>query len=581
MGSLAGVAYPMIRPSEIRTDGAIAFDFENDEDDYTPVLLSFAWREGEEIKSVVYDCNRMDNRLKNEVFDLLRRARKLVAHNIKHEMIVLRYWGFDTRQIESKIEDTMIIQHCVNTEAEKGLKVLAKKYLGMDMVEYKVASKLGRTAFIEYNREDSIACLKLFEHMQNWTRDWDVNTVYELELAVVPWLVDAFMHGVSIDTQLLDDLNKEIEQTLMTYEARMIDIAGGMINLNSSKQLVELLYDQWKLPVNNMFVTGKGQPGTTGEALEWLVEYGDLKPEQSEFITTLLDYKKQKKLKDAFVGPNFLKRVHADGKFRTNLSSIMTKTGRESSSEPNLQNIPSKPPGNIVRKAFVASPGNKLIVCDYSQIEYRLFAHFSGSKELIEAYKNGSDFHQAIADLLHVPRPLAKTINFALFYGAGIEKFTRLVNRELRKSGSSILDYKTAEKHHSTYTKNPSRKKLLEACLRYAKANNYIRTLSGRIRRFDGYRNMNESTLGRYALSTTIQGSAADLMKLAKVRLRKVLPSEVKAVLSVHDELIFDCPEDMVDEIMPVVQHEMENVHNFALPLVAEPNCGNSWYEAK
>lgn len=581
MENLAGIAYPMLHPSEIPTDGILAFDFENDEETLEPILLSFAWREAGEIKTVVYDCQRTDARLKGAIFDLFVKVRRIVAHNIKHEMTILHYWGFDTTLIEDKLEDTMVIQHCVDTEAEKDLKTLARKYLGMDMIEYKVASKMGRTAFIEYNRKDSIACLRLFEHMQDWVRQWDVSVVYRMELAVIPWLLDAYVHGVHIDLQMLDELNKELEQTLMGYETTLVETAGGMINPNSTKQLGKLFYEDWKIPINPTFVTKTGQPGTSTEAIEWMIEYGELKEEHSNFMLSLLDYKKQTKLQSSFVGPNFTKRIHADGKLRTDLKSIMTKTGRESSSDPNLQNIPSKGEGKIVRKAFVPTPGNDLIVSDYSQIEYRLFAHFSRSETLIQAYLAGKDFHQAIADLLKVPRPLAKTINFALFYGAGLPKFMRLVNRDLAKNKLPILTQSVASKHHSSYLENPDRQALLQGCLRFAKANNYIRTISGRIRRFDGYPNLNESTLGRYALSTTIQGSAADLMKLAKIRLRKVLPKEVKAVLSVHDELLFDCPKELTQKVLPVIQYEMENVHKFAVPLVAEPGVASSWYDAK
>lgn len=579
--NLGGIAYPNIHPSEIRPDGILACDFENDEETLAPLLLSFAWRENGELKSVVYDCQRTDSRLKEAIFDLFRRSRAVLAHNILHEMKILHYWGFDTRTIEDKIEDTMVIAHCVDTEADKDLKSMCRNLLGMNMGDYKTASKSGRTAFIEYNREDSVGCLLLFEKIHDWTRRWDVNTVYKMELAVIPWLLDAYVHGVHIDLSVLDELNKELDQSLMTYESTLIDTAGGMINLNSTKQLGKLFYEDWKLPVNPTFVTKTGAPGTSTEAIEWMVEFCDLKEEQSEFMLTLLDYKKEKKLQDSFVGPNFTKRIHADGKLRTNIKSVLTKTGRESSSDPNLQNIPSKGEGKIVRKAFIPTPGNDLICSDYSQIEYRLFAHFSRGEALIDAYHQGKDFHQAVADLLRVPRPLAKTINFAMFYGAGLPKFMRLVNRDLRKSKLPILGKTKAEEYHKMYLENPDRQKLLDGCLRYAKANSFMRTLSGRIRRFDGYTTMNEGTLGRYALSTLIQGSAADLMKLAKIRLRKVLPREVKMVLAVHDELLFDCPKELTEKVLPVIQEEMENVHKFAVPLVAEPGVATSWYDAK
>jgi DNA polymerase-1 len=408
-----------------------------------------------------------------------------------------------------------------------------------------------------------------------------VERVYrEIELPLVPVLEDMERVGVKVDVAFLRALAAQVEGLLQRKEQEIYAEAGGSFNINSPKQLAEVLF-QWKgMPVLRR--TSKTRsPSTDADVLAELALQGFRLP------ALILEYRELAKLKSTYLDA-LPKEVAGDGRIHTRFNQAVTATGRLSSSDPNLQNIPIRSElGKEVRRAFVAEGGKLLVAADYSQVELRVLAHLSEDPALVEAFARGEDIHAATASLVFgVARELvtpemrraAKTINFGLIYGMGAYALSRELGVSQREAQAFIDAY---------FARLPQVKAYLEAVKEEARRSGKVRTLFGRMRPIAGLDSANANVRGnaeRMAINAPVQGTAADLMKLAMIAIFRKLQAAgfpARIILQVHDELVLEAEAARAQEVAAMVRDAMENVASLAVPLKVDVGIGPSWAEAK
>ncbi|MGC8915773.1 MAG: DNA polymerase I [Thermoanaerobaculum sp.] len=407
-----------------------------------------------------------------------------------------------------------------------------------------------------------------------------VRVYEELELPLVPVLEDMERVGVKLDVAFLAELSRQVEKLLAEREREIFAEAGGSFNINSPKQLAEVLF-QWKgMPVLRR--TSKTRaPSTDADVLQELALQGFRLP------ALILEYRELAKLKSTYLDA-LPAQVRRDGRIHTRFNQAVTATGRLSSSDPNLQNIPIRSElGREVRRAFVADGGKLLVVADYSQIELRVLAHLSRDPALVSAFARGEDIHAATASLVFgVARELvtpdmrraAKTINFGLIYGMGAYALSRELGVSQKEAQSFIDAY---------FARLPKVREYLEGVKEEARRTGKVRTLFGRVRQIAGLDSQNANVRGnaeRMAINAPVQGTAADLMKLAMIRTFAGLKAQgfpARVLLQVHDELVLEAEEARAGEVAAMVKTTMEQVAELAVPLKADVGVGPSWAQAK
>jgi DNA polymerase I len=401
----------------------------------------------------------------------------------------------------------------------------------------------------------------------------------DVELPLVPVLVDMEWAGVRVDTDLLRRLGNELARDLDALSGKIAAIAGESLNLNSPRQLATVLFEKHQLPVLRRTKTG---PSTDAAVLEELAGMGHELPQ------LILDYRELQKLRSTYVDalPHAV-NAHT-GRIHTSFVQTGAATGRLSSTDPNLQNIPVRSPrGAAIRRAFVPADGCTLLVADYSQIELRLMAHLSGDPAFVEAFQQGGDIHRQTAALVFdVPleqvtpeqRGRAKTINFGIIYGQGPFALARSLGITQDEAKEFIAQY---------FTRFAGVRRYLDETVAFARREGYVETILGRRRYIPELkdRNFNTRAYGeRNAQNSPLQGSAADLIKLAMIRIHALLAERRLAsrmLLQVHDELVFEVPEAERDVMRVLVKEQMETVHPLRVPLVADVGEGPNWLEAK
>lgn len=402
----------------------------------------------------------------------------------------------------------------------------------------------------------------------------------ELELPLVPVLEAMERRGVRLDTAVLADLSRRLELSLVELERDIHAAAGEVFNVNSPQQLAEVLFTRGGLPVLRRTAKTRA-PSTDAEVLAELAARGFRLP------ALILEYREQAKLKSTYVDA-LPRQVDSEGRVHTRFNQAVTATGRLSSSDPNLQNIPVRTElGREVRRAFVASPGCRLVVADYSQIELRVLAHFSADPALIAAFTAGEDIHRATAarvfDVLPElvtpqQRRAAKTINFGLIYGMGAQALGRELGVSPREAQRFIAAY---------FAQFPRVQAFMAEVKEQARQNGKVSTLFGRHRWITGLDSANHAVRAnaeRQACNAPIQGTAADLIKLTMVRLAAALRDrlrEAHLLLQVHDELVLELPTEQADEATGLVKGVMEGVANLAVPLKVDVATGHTWADAK
>ena len=512
-----------------------------------------------------------------------------VGQNIKYDAEVMYRHGI---QLAGIYFDTMIASYVINPGLRQhNLDNLAQHYLNYRMISYKDIVGKGKDASnfsrvrldiaMRYSCEDADITLRLM-HILNKRLEEDGNKplFHEIEMALLPVLMDMELTGIKVDTELLIQMSNQFKEQLKSLEAKIFKEAGMEFNLNSSQQLGFVLFEKLGLPVQRK--TAKtNRYSTDVKVLKKLCAY------PSPIPKLVLHYRTLSKLKSTYLD-SLVKEVNPDTKrIHTSYNQTVTSTGRLSSSNPNLQNIPAKTEeGRKIRQAFVAEEGCHLVSADYSQIELRIMAHYSKDQALIEAFRQNEDIHRRTASEILADNPenvtdemrqIAKAINFGIIYGMG----PRRLAEELR------IDQKTAKNYiNAYYARYSGVLRYREEMIKMARKNGYVSTLFNRRRYLPDINSSNKRIAAeseRMAINTPIQGTAADLIKKAMIQIHQRLVKEkfkAKMLLQVHDELVFEVPDNELETLIPIVRKEMEGVHKLIVPLKVDINSGLNWDEA-
>ena len=518
-----------------------------------------------------------------------------IGHNLKYDMHILsqpRNGGLAVYPVD----DTMCLSYVLDAgQTERhGLDHLALNLLQVQTIKYEDLCGKGakQISFAEvppeaasaYASEDADICLRLWMMYRPRLAREGVSSVYErLERPLIPILAEMEKTGIVVDDNILRRLSNDFATRIVELEAIIHEQAGSSFNIASPKQLGEILFDQMGLEGGKKSKTGAWSTGA--DVLE------DLAANGVAIAQSVLDYRQLAKLKSTYTDA-LMKSINPDsGRVHTSYSMVGASTGRLSSSDPNLQNIPIRTPeGRQIRTAFVARKGYKLISADYSQIELRLVAHVAGEESMIAAFHKGVDIHaQTAAEVFNVPletmdaetRRRAKAINFGIIYG--ISGFG--LARQLSIPQGEARDYIKAY-----FERFPGIRAYMDEAKQFAKVNHYVETLFGRRIHIPQIEDKNQAVRAfaeRQAINAPIQGSAADIIKRAMIRLPAALRGEnidADMLLQVHDELIFEVPEDQTDKAVAAITRIMEEaaapVLSLKVPLVAEAGIADSWAEA-
>lgn len=509
---------------------------------------------------------------------------KKTGHNIKYDLIVLRREGVDVKGIGF---DTMLASYLLNpNKANHNLTDVSMEHLGIQKMSFSDVLGKGKKDFSEvpvdaaseYSGEDSAVTLRLKEFFEPALEKEGLSRLfYEMEVPLIEVLADMEMAGVKIDLPLMSSFSEKMGSELSSIEQRIYFIAGEEFNINSPKQLQEILFEKLGLKATKKTKTGYS---TNIEVLEQLALEHELPRE-------IIEYRMLSKLKSTYVDA-LPKLVNPEtGRLHTSFNQTITATGRLSSSEPNLQNIPVRGEwGKRIRGAFIAEDGNVLLSSDYSQIELRIFAHLSGDRELMDVFENDGDIHTRTASGLFGVAPeavtdemrrSAKTVNFGIMYGIspfGLSKQLGIPADEARfyidtyfARFSGVRDY-------------------IDSLILEAEGKGYVTTLFGRKRAIPELKssNRNIKQLGeRLATNTPVQGSAADIIKVSMLNIGRRLKNEqlkTQMLLQVHDELLFEVPEEEKDVVRELVREEMEQAVSLSVPLKVDIGTGKNWGEA-
>ena len=512
-----------------------------------------------------------------------------VGQNLKFDMSVLARYGIELAGVT---HDTMLESYCLDATATRhDMDSLALKYLGYRPEKFEdVAGKGAKQLTFDqvpvdqattYAAEDADITLRLHQHL--WLKLAALpgpSAVFtQIEMPLLPVLSRMERHGVLVDRHALDAQSRELAEKMAGIEQQAHEAAGGPFNLGSPKQIQEILFDQLGLPVVSR--TPKGQPSTAESVLEQLAE-------DYELPRLILDHRSLSKLKSTYTDklPGLIHPT--TGRVHTSYHQAVAATGRLSSSDPNLQNIPVRTAeGRRIRRAFIAEPGYRLLAADYSQVELRIMAHLSGDDGLRRAFAEGEDIHTATAaEVFDVSEPAdvdgeqrraAKAINFGLIYGMSAWGLARQLGIE-RDAAQTYVD--------RYFERYPGVHAYMEGIREQAREQGYVETVFGRrlyLPEINASNYQRRQYAERTAINAPMQGSAADLIKRAMIRVDDWLcrhESDIAMVMQVHDELILEVPDDRVDDVSATVSRYMAAAAELAVPLEVEVGVGSNWDEA-
>lgn len=509
---------------------------------------------------------------------------KVVGHNIKFDLhFVSRLLEDDTLEVYA---DSIVLAWLVNPESGLAMDKLADKLLSHTMVAFKDTVKKGETfgdvdleSATQYAAEDAFITLKLFhllnEKLELQSAKHLIEESMSVEVPFISTLLGMEKEGIQIDTVFLDTFSCEVQETLTHLTKDIYTLASSEFNINSTKQLGVILFEHLELPTGKKTKTGY----STNEAV-----LSSLK-DKHEIIPKLLEYREVYKLFSTYIEPlGKIGREDSKSRIHTSFVQTGTATGRLSSKNPNLQNIPARSElGLKIREAFIAGEGKKLIGIDYSQIELRLLAHFSEDEILVDAFKNDKDIHLQTAIALfgeeEAPskRSIAKTVNFGLLYGMGQKKLSDTLGITTKEAKEIIERY---------FESFPSIKTYFRSIVERSKEYGYVETLLQRRRYFD-YENatpMFKAAYERESVNSLFQGSASDLIKLSMNKIAEIIKAEkldAKMLLQIHDELIFEVEESQVEVLGKRFQEVMETIMELKIPLKTSIHSGSHWGELK
>ncbi len=515
-------------------------------------------------------------------------SKKKLGQNIKYDLHVFANHGI---RIQGYQHDTLLQSYVLESHHRHDMTSLATRHLNAtDTIAFEDVAGKGASQIsfdqvsievaTKYSAEDSDVTLQLHEALYPQVAGDDkLKFVYEnIEMPTTHVLLTIERNGVLIDAALLDKQSGELGQKMLELETKAHELAGQPFNLGSPKQLGEIFFDRMKLPVIKK--TPGGAPSTDEEVLTKLAEDYPLPK-------TILEYRSVSKLKSTYTD-KLPKMVNAKtGRVHTNYGQAVAVTGRLSSNDPNLQNIPVRTAeGRRIREAFIAPPGSVIVSADYSQIELRIMAHLSGDKGLLTAFAEGRDVHQATAaevfgvalpDVTSEQRRYAKVINFGLIYGMSAFGLASNLGIERAAAASYIDRY---------FARYPGVKAYMDRTRTEAHENGYVETVFGRRLWLPDIKSGNQGRrqgAERAAINAPMQGTAADLIKLAMIAVQGWLETEklaTRMIMQVHDELVLEVPESELDRVKAKVPELMAGVAKLDVPLVAEPGVGRNWEEA-
>jgi len=512
-----------------------------------------------------------------------------IGQNIKYDLIVLRRHGLE---IENIAGDTMVASYLLDpTRRRHNLDEIARDVLGHKMISYKEVTKgltrsqnfshVSLEKATEYACEDVHVTCVVKDRFHQELKEKGLWKLYsEVEVPLIPVLADMEMKGILVDKAGLAELKKEFGKRLRELESQIFELAGHEFNINSTKQLAEVLFEELNLPQLKKTKKKTGY-STDVEVLKSLAKIHPL-PER------LLEYRNLSKLKSTYVD-GLEKEINPEtGRIHTSFNQTVTATGRLSSSEPNLQNIPVRTEeGRRIRALFTAAQGNVLVSADYSQIDLRVLAHYSGDENLVRAFKAGEDIHRRTAAQIFDVEPefvtldmrrVAKTVNFGIIYGMSAYGLAKELGIS-RKEAKRFID--------TYFERYPGVKKFMGRIIEKAKRQGFVETILGRrryIKEINSRNRIIRQFAERTAINTPIQGSAADIIKLAMLkvaeRFREQGP-ETRLLLQVHDELVAECPEARKESTAHVLKETMEGVVDLMVPLKVAVGWGKNWDEIK
>ena len=519
---------------------------------------------------------------------ITKNQKKLVGQNLKFDLPILNRHGINVTDF---LGDTMLMSYVLNsTGTRHGLDRMAMHYLNYEPMKYEEvvgsASKQINFAQVEipaatfYAAEDADITLRLFNHLNSMLNDQPklVKLLESIEYPMLHSLIRVERNGAKIDAKMLSEYSDELSIKIQELSETAFKVAGEEFNMDSPKQLVEILYNKLDLPV--LKKTPKGQPSTNEDTLQRLAE-------EYELPKTIIEYRGLAKLKSTYTDSLINIQHPTTKRIHTSYQQAVTSTGRLSSTEPNLQNIPIKSAeGRKIREAFIAEKGNVLISADYSQIELRIMAHLSGDKNLTHAFNNNIDVHSATAseifnvslkDVTSDHRRNAKAINFGLIYGMSAFGLTRQLGIA-RNEAQAYLD---------TYFKRYTGvKDYMESTKELAKKNLFVETILGRklhVTAINDSNGLRRQAAERAAINAPLQGSAADIIKKAMIDVDKWIGGEnpdIRMIMQVHDELIFEVKKELADEAISEIVNLMESSVELKIPLIVDANMGTNWNEA-
>ncbi len=517
-----------------------------------------------------------------------------IGQNVKYDLKVLSKYGI---QIKGKLFDTMIAHYLINPDMRHNMDILSETYLKYSPKSIEtLIGKKGKNQqsmrhvpledIKEYAAEDADITLQLKEVFSPILDKAETKKLFEeIEIPLIPVLAAMEMEGINLDEEYLKKMSVDMQKDINEFEQKIYETAGEKFNLASPKQLGDILFDKLKIGGAKQKKTKTGQYATGEEILSYLEK-------DNPIVKDILEWRQMVKLQSTYIDalPNQVDKK--TGRVHTDYMQTVAATGRLSSNNPNLQNIPIRTErGRLIRKAFIARDENyTLLSADYSQIELRIIAALSGEENMIKAFQNNEDIHKSTAaKVFNVPleevtkeqRSNAKTVNFGIIYG--VSAFGLSNQTSLSRSESAAL----IDAYYKTY---PKLKSYMSEQVDFARENGYVQTVLGRRRYLKDINSANAIVRGgaeRNAVNAPIQGSAADIIKIAMINIYKKLSSDTegsvwksKMLLQVHDELVFDVHNSELEKIQPMIKHEMENAFTMAVPLEVELGLGKDWLEA-
>lgn len=571
----------------------IAFDTETnniDSFDAEIVGMSFAYRNKEAFYVAIPEEKDKANAILEQFKPVFENPNCLIiGQNLKYDLQVLANYNIT---VKTKMFDTMIAHYLIQPEARHGMDFLAEYYLNYKTVSIEdILGKKGKTQknmrdllpseICDYACEDADITFQLKTILAKELLENQLNELFEtIEMPLMPVLQRMENEGIAIDTAYLNKMSLDFHGELLILQDKILALAGVDFNIDSPKQLGEILFDHLKISAKAK-KTKTGQYQTSEEVLETFKK-------DHEIIPLILDYRQLKKLKSTYIDPLPELCKPKDGRIHTTFMQTVAATGRLSSNNPNLQNIPIRTErGRAIRKAFIARDAQHLLVsADYSQIELRIIAALSNDENMIQAFKNGEDIHRSTASkVFNTPfdevtrdqRSAAKAVNFGIIYGQSAFGLSQNLGIS-RTEAKEIID--------NYFIQYPTIKTYMDNAISVAKEKGYVETVLGRRRFLPDIKSANAVVRGfaeRNAINAPIQGSAADIIKIAMIKVDTVLKEnnlKTKMLLQVHDELVFDVPLEEVETAKKVITDAMENAFQFSVPLEVEAQAGINWLEA-